>query len=173
LLLGPSSVGKTETAKELQRSLHGPWLIAGVDMFWGMLDERTLAVGDFRSDSHVMRQITRGWHRAVVAMVREGNDVIVDELWIHGWWLDDWREILAGVRWWSVLLRASSSVLSAREGRRSDRPPGLAASDLAHMPDDGSFDLVIDTDRRSVAECAAAILDLIDGSDRAAHAAPR
>jgi chloramphenicol 3-O phosphotransferase len=90
LLVGPSSVGKTAVAHELQRSLEGLWLVAGVDLFWGMLKEERLPVGDFRTDSDAMRNITRGWHRAVAAMAAEGNSMIVDELGTHAWWLDDW-----------------------------------------------------------------------------------
>jgi chloramphenicol 3-O phosphotransferase len=161
LLIGPSSVGKTAIAEELQRSLKGPWLLAGVDRFWGMLDEGMLPVGDFRTDSDVMRRITRGWHRAVAALAAEGNDVIVDELGIHRWWFEDWSQLLGGLRWWSVLLRASLTALTAREAERGDRPAGLASRDLAIAPEDGSFDLVIDTEGRTVAEGVAAITDLI------------
>lgn len=130
-------------------------------MFWGMLDEGTLPEGDFRTDSDAMRRITRGWHRAVAALAHEGNDVIVDELWVHPWWLEDWREVLRDVRWWSVLLRARSAALTRREVQRGDRPIGLAAADLALAPTEGSFDLVIDTDARTVADCAAAVTNLI------------
>lgn len=161
LLIGPSSVGKTAIAKELQRSLRGVWLIAGVDMFWGMLDEGTLPTGTFRSDSPAMRRITRGWHRAVAALAREGNDVIADELWTHGWWLQDWNEALGDLRRWSVLLKAQLPALTRREAERGDRPSGLAAADLAMAPSEGSFDLVIDTNAKTAAECAAAITDLV------------
>jgi chloramphenicol 3-O phosphotransferase len=161
LLLGPSSVGKTTIATALQRTLDGPWLIAGVDLFWGMLDERLLPVGGFRADSDVMRRLTRGWHRAVAALAAEGNDVIVDELGIHRWWLEDWARVLGGVRRWSVRLRASLPTLRAREAERGDRAPGLAAADLALAPEDGSFDLVLDTDRATLADCVAAIAELV------------
>jgi chloramphenicol 3-O phosphotransferase len=161
LLVGPSSVGKTAIAHELQRSLEGLWLIAGADMFWGMLKEERLAAGDFRTDSHHMRNITRGWHRAVAAIAAEGNSVIVDELGTHAWWLDDWHEVLHGMRWWSVLLTASPATLTKRETERGDRPPGLAASDLGAMPKRGRFNLVIDTDDSTVGESVAAIARLI------------
>ncbi len=161
LLIGPSSVGKTAIAKELQRLLEGPWLLAGVDRFWGMLDEKALPVGDFRTDSDAMRRVTRGWHRAVAALAAEGNDVIVDDLGIHRWWLDDWNQVLGGLRWCSVLLKAGLNALMAREAQRGDRPVGLAAADLAMAPEDRSFDLVIDTEGRTVADCLAAITDLI------------
>jgi chloramphenicol 3-O-phosphotransferase len=161
LITGPSSVGKTAIAQELQRRLAGPWLIAGVDKFWGMLDERQLPMGEFRTDSGVMRRINRGWHRAVVALADEGNDVIVDDLLTHPWWLEDWRQVLSGLRWWSVVLTASRAVLTERETRRIDRPAGLAISDLARQSYDDDFDLVIDTTGRTVADCADAIADLM------------
>jgi len=164
LLVGPSSVGKTALAAELQRSLEGLWLSAGVDMFWGMLNEDRLPVGDFRTDSDVMRGITRGWHRAVAAMAAEGSSVIVDELGTHAWWLDDWNDVLRGIPWWSVLLTASRETLTKREAERGDRPAGLAASDLATMPTRGHFDLVVDTDRTTLADSVAAIRTLLRGS---------
>lgn len=162
LLIGPSSAGKTAIASQLQRSLNGSWLIAGVDMFWGMLDERTLPEGGFRTDSAVMRRITRGWHRAVGALAGEGNNVIVDELLLHRWWLSDWGEILDGYRWWAVRLTASVAELTRREASRGDRPPGMAAQDAARAPvTDESFDLVINTEALFVADCVSSIADLI------------
>jgi chloramphenicol 3-O phosphotransferase len=166
LLIGASSVGKTTLAQALQRSLNGLWLIAGVDTFWGMLEEETLPAGEFRTDSEAMARITRGWHRAVAALAREGNDVLVDELPIHRWWLDDWREVLEGLRWSSVLLTARLPTLTARESQRGDRPSGLAASDLVTVPTHEGFDLVIDTDDKTVDDCVAAIRSHIDAMTR-------
>lgn len=90
-------------------------------------------------------------------MAAEGNDVIVDELSTHPWWLDDWRDVLRGARWWSVLLKASLSVLAERETLREDRPLGLAAMDAAGEADAAHFDLVIDTDGKSVGACVGEI----------------
>lgn len=135
-------------------------------MFWGMVDEGTLPTGVFRTDSDAMRRITRGWHRAVAALAREGSDVIVDELYVHDWWLADWREVLRDVPWWSVLLKASHDVLTARERQRGDRPIGLAHADLGYVPPEASFDLVIDTDAKTPAECAAAVTGLMRSSSR-------
>ena len=161
LLIGPSSVGKSAVARELQNMLPGTWLSAGVDLFWGMLDEAGLPAGDFRSDSEEMRRLTRGWHRAVAAIAAEGNDVIVDELWTHSWWLEDWRDVLESFQWWSVLLSASPDALAARERAREDRPEGLAARDLVGRPDGTSFDLVLETTRTPAPECAATIAEMI------------
>lgn len=165
LLIGPSSVGKTAVAEALQVSLPGLWLLAGVDMFWSMLDELSLPVGEFRTDSDEMRRITRGWHRAVAALAAEGNDVLVDELRTHRWWLEDWREVLKDIPWWSVLLTASDTALAERERRRGDRPEGLAAEDLRQHPDPALFDLVLGTTDKCVADCAAMIIDLISRSE--------
>jgi chloramphenicol 3-O phosphotransferase len=153
----------TSVARVLQQTLPGLWLQAGVDMFWGMLDELWVPDGRFRADSDVMRRITRGWHRAVAALAAEGNDVIVDELWTHRWWLDDWHEVLDGLRWWAVMLMASAEALAVRESQRG-WPQGLAAGDLASPPDPGCFDLVIDTTDMTVADCAAAIARLVGGA---------
>jgi chloramphenicol 3-O phosphotransferase len=154
-------VGKSAVASELQRSLSGPWLLAGVDMFWGMLDEPLVPSARFRTDSEVMRRVTRGWHRAVTALAAEGNDVIVDDLWTHRWWLEDWREVLKDFRFWFVKLTASADALAEREAGRGDRPEGLAAADLARHPPADLVDFVIDTTEMTVAQCAVAITDLI------------
>jgi chloramphenicol 3-O phosphotransferase len=109
-----------------------------------------------------MRRITRGWHRAVAALAREGNNVIVDELRLHRWWLSDWREVLAGLPWWSVRLTAGVAELARREATRGDRPSGMAAGDVAKAPDGyDRFDLVLDTEAASAADCAAAIAALV------------
>jgi chloramphenicol 3-O phosphotransferase len=109
-----------------------------------------------------MRRITRGWHRAVAARAGEGNNVIVDELLLHRWWLSDWSEILDGYRWWSVRLTASVAELTRREANRADRPPGMAAEDAARAPDANElFDLVINPEAVSVADCVSSISELI------------
>ncbi|MGA7669073.1 MAG: AAA family ATPase [Nitrolancea sp.] len=161
LLIGPSSVGKTTIARELQRSLPGAWLLAGVDLFWGMLDEAKLSDGTFRTDSDVMRRVTRGWHHAVAALAEEGNNVIADELWTHQWWLDDWQDVLNGITWWPVMLTARAEVLAVREAHRGDRPAGLAQFDHARPVDPADFDLVLDTSDLTAAESATAIANFI------------
>lgn len=161
LLIGPSSVGKSTVARELQRVLPGARLSAGVDLFWSMIDEANLPVGEFRTDSEEMRRLTRGWHRAVAAIAAEGNDVIVDDLWTHPWWLEDWREVLQGFRCWSVMLTASAESLAERERQRGDRPLGLAARDAEQPPDPSFFDLVLDTTTMRPEDCAEAIAELI------------
>jgi len=93
-------------------------------MFWSILDELILPVGEFGNDSDEMRRITRGWHRAIAALAVEGDDVLVDELWTHRWWLEDWRAVLKDFRWWSVLLTASAATLAERERRRGVDPQG-------------------------------------------------
>lgn len=50
--------------------MPGLWLNAGVDLFWGMLDELDLPEGEFRTDSDAMCRITRGWHRAPDPVMR-------------------------------------------------------------------------------------------------------
>lgn len=134
-------------------------------MFWGMVDERNLPAGGFRADSDVMRRITRGWHRSVAALAAEGNNVLVDELWTHRWWLEDWREVLKDFQWRSVMLTASPVVLAARESLCGDRPEGLAAGDSVRPPDPALFDLTIDTTTMTVPECAAAIASMIGRPD--------
>jgi chloramphenicol 3-O phosphotransferase len=166
LLIGPSSVGKSSVAFELQRLLPGTWLCAGVDLFWGMIDEADLPAGEFRTDSAVMRRLTRGWHRAVAALAAAGNDVIVDELWTHPWWLEDWRRVLEGFQYWSVMLTAHPDTLAARERARGDRPAGLAARDLVGQPDPASFDLALDTAALTPEECARTIADMINRAER-------
>lgn len=166
VIVGPSSVGKTTLATRLQRDLPGLWLVAGADLFWGMLDEGQLSPPDFRADSPQMRLVTRGWHRAVASLARAGNDLIADEVLLYRWWLDDWREALRELPWWVVRLQASLSSLQARERERGDREPGLALRDLEQAEDPGEVALDLPTDRLSVAECAARVTALVARSDR-------
>ncbi len=165
LLIGPSSVGKSTVARELQRTLPGLWFLAGVDMFWGMLDESQLPFGEFRTDSESMSRVTRGWHRAVAALAAEGNDLIVDDLWTHDWWFEDWRSALDGITWWSVMLTAIPDALAARESERGDRPVGLAVSDLMRPVERAAFDLVVETSHLSAPQCAATIAEFLRNHD--------
>lgn len=161
VIVGPSSVGKTTLAVRLQRDLPGLWLVAGADLFWGMLDERWLSPPDFRADSSEMGRVTRGWHRAVASLAHAGNNVISDELLLQRWWVDDWRQTLEGLCWWLVRLHASRDSLQKREAERGDRPAGLASRDVEQAEDPGEVALDLVTDRLSVAECAARIAALV------------
>jgi chloramphenicol 3-O phosphotransferase len=98
-VFGGSSAGKTTVAEALVRQLPGLWLIAGVDIFWGLVPAHLHGEGAWlRRESGKMDRITRGWHRAVAAIAREGNNVVVDELLLSKRWFDDWEQTLQGLK---------------------------------------------------------------------------
>jgi chloramphenicol 3-O phosphotransferase len=113
-----------------------------------------------------MDRITRGWHRAVAAIAREGNNVVVDELLLTKRWFDDWELALEGLTYATVWLRSSAVTVEEREANRGDRPAGMAFSDHQageSMAAAGAhFDIVIDTDGLDVDACAAEIQRLIE-----------
>jgi chloramphenicol 3-O phosphotransferase len=114
-----------------------------------------------RRESEEMDRVTRGWHRAVAAIAREGNNVVVDELLLNKRWFDDWEQALEGVSYATVWLRSSAATAEEREAARGDRPAGMALSD--HQAGESvaaagaRFDIVIETNGLEADACAAEI----------------
>ena len=183
MLVGTSSAGKTTTATALQGCFDEHHLLVGFDVFLRMVDPRWAGHGPFTlpgfsydpstvdssgevvstiSCGPVGRRILNGTHRAVAALARSGNHVIVDEMLLDDSVLTDWRVALDGLRVHVVQVQAPVDVLVARERHRQQHP-GLARGHLA-TNSLAACDVAVDTFLQTPAECAAAIAAAIDSS---------
>jgi chloramphenicol 3-O phosphotransferase len=192
MLVGTSSAGKTTTAAALQGCLDEHHLLLGFDVFLGMVDRRWGGHGPhtqegFRYDPSAVddagepistiscgpagRRILHGTHRAVAALARSGNNVIVDEILLDDAVLADWQTALDGLCVYVVQVQAPVDVLVARERQRNQHA-GLARG---HLPVNSlaSYDVAVDTSLKAPAECAAAIAAAISSSDRRRNAFTR
>jgi chloramphenicol 3-O phosphotransferase len=154
VLNGASSSGKTSLARALQDRMPDTWLLLGIDTFitalpwrlYGTAEGHTInpdGTIDVGQEWHVARD---RWRRAVGALVRDGADVILDEVFTEG--ADDqarWRDALDGLDVTWVAVRCAPDVAEARELARGDRSIGLARQQSATVHVGIDYDLEVDT----------------------------
>src|SRR6478736_7819103 len=111
LLHGTSSSGKTTLARTIQALSDEPWLRLGIDTFWTAIDERWMEDGPRAAEGFlwlddativpgpVGQRLAAGMRAAIAACAREGNDVIVDDVFVDPEWLGGWRAELSGLSW--------------------------------------------------------------------------
>ncbi|MER6841650.1 phosphotransferase-like protein [Streptomyces platensis] len=166
VLAGTSGAGKSSTAEELQKILPDPFLVLGLDTFFGMLPHRWTSEGTAHAEGFsyirdtdpqdgrprlrigygtVGANLLAGMRQAVEALLREGNNVIIDEMPIDATIIPAWRRDLRShdVIW--AYLTAPLPVLEAREAERfPERFRGLSRGHFdVCVPE--SFDLLIDS----------------------------
>ncbi|MFJ6742983.1 AAA family ATPase [Streptomyces sp. NPDC091279] len=165
VLTGTSSAGKSSTATELQKVLPEPFLALGLDTFFGTLPRRWTSEGEYsaegfsynRDTDHegctrlrigygpVGARLLAGMRQAVVSLLSEGNNVIVDEMPIDTTVVPAWRTALAGHRVLWVHVSAPLAVLESREAERyPERFRGLSRGHYG-ICDPEDFDLVLDS----------------------------
>ncbi|MFI2238217.1 phosphotransferase-like protein [Streptomyces chrestomyceticus] len=183
VLAGTSGAGKSSTAEELQKTLPDAFLVLGLDTFFGMVPYRWTSAGTASAegfsyirdtDPHdgaarlrigygpVGAHLLAGMRRATEALLREGNNVIVDEMPIDSGVVPAWKRDLLGhsVLW--VHLTAPLPVLEAREAERfPEKFRGLSR---------GHFDVCVPADFDIVVNSAE--LDPRERADRIAAALP-
>lgn len=110
----------------------------------------------------VGRRILKGTHRAVAALARSGNNVIVDEMLLDTTVWADWQSALEGLPMFVVHVHAPVAVLVARERQRGQHT-GLARGHLAINRLE-SYDVAVDTSLGTPTECAAVIAAAMERS---------
>jgi chloramphenicol 3-O phosphotransferase len=181
LLNGSSSAGKTTLAITLQQLLPQPWHHIALDQFRdgmpgryrglnsppGTPGARGLNVvpvphgNDRVTDvqfGDLGKQMLRGMRRAIAAFVREGNNVIIDDLMFEPEFLHDYLKALAGLDVLFVGVRCSLDVVNAREAKRPGRFPGTATSHFHRVHSECIYDIEVDTSAASPRHCAQQII---------------
>jgi chloramphenicol 3-O phosphotransferase len=177
LLNGVGSVGKSSTAKALQRVTTRPFLHVAMDAFLDMLPERAhnhtdglafIPVRDadpplvmVRAGPIVERALS-GMRRAIAAMAARGNDLIVDDVMLSDAAEAEYRALLAPFDFRMVGLFAPLAVIEARKKARGDRHLGLARGQIDIVHRNRNYDLTIDTAAATPAEIAARIKRAFD-----------
>jgi chloramphenicol 3-O phosphotransferase len=175
ILAGTSGSGKSTTAEELRRLLPDPFLVLGLDTFFGMLPLRWTSEGTASAEGFsylrdtdprdgrprlriaygpVGARMLAGMRACVDALLREGNNVIVDDMPIDDSIMPAWHRDLRDrhVSW--VRVHAPLPVLEEREADRfPERFRGLSRGHYhVCVPDD--FDLDVDSAELDPAERA-------------------
>ncbi|MFJ6984647.1 MULTISPECIES: chloramphenicol phosphotransferase CPT [unclassified Streptomyces] len=166
ILNGGSSSGKSGIVRCLQAVLPDPWLAFGCDAFVDALPARMRASDDgivFAADGGVsvgadFRELEAAWTQGVVATVRAGARVVVDDVFLGGAASQArWRDALGDLPALWVGVRCDSEVAAGRETARGDRVPGMAAAQAEAVHRGVRYDLEVDTTRAESLACARAI----------------
>lgn len=173
-LNGSSSAGKTTLAHALQEVLPAPYLHIALDQFRDGLPDRfrglnapdgtdgseglnvvpvSDAITEVRFGSMGQRML-RGMRRAIVAMVAEGNNVLIDDIILDPAFLDDYLEVFSRERAYFIGVRCPADVVAARESKRPGRFPGTAVGHLEVCHAHGVYDVEVDTHALTPAACA-------------------
>lgn len=171
MLNGGSSSGKSAIARCLQAVLPEPWLTFGTDTFVEALPAamRESDAGiEFGPDGEVVvgaefRTLEAAWLAGIVAMVRAGARVIVDEVFLgQAESQRRWRTALGDIPATWVGVRCAADVAQAREAARGDRITGMAAAQAELVHQDVSYDLEVDTTHTEAMTCAYSIAAAIE-----------
>ncbi|GAA4915252.1 chloramphenicol phosphotransferase CPT [Streptomyces coeruleoprunus] len=175
ILNGGSSSGKSGIVRCLQDVLPDPWLAFGCDSFVDAMPARMQASDGgivFAADGGVsvgadFRALEAAWMEGVVAMVRAGARVVIDDVFLGGAASQQrWRNALGDLPVLWVGVRCESAVAAGREIARGDRTPGMAASQAAIVHEGVSYDLEVDTTHAESLVCARTIAAHLGRSTR-------
>jgi len=174
VLNGGSSSGKSSIARCLQELLDEPWVRSGVDELLAALAPSLVGgtaprpgrapVIRFDADGAVLvdaawRPVESAWYRGVASMARAGLGVIVEEVLLAGG--EGQRRLASALDGIAVVwigVRCDPDVAAAREAARPERIAGMAASQAARVHEGVDYDLVVDTTKASVEQCARMVL---------------
>ncbi|WP_128977651.1 chloramphenicol phosphotransferase CPT [Streptomyces roseicoloratus] len=166
ILNGGSSSGKSRMSRCLQDVLPGHWLAFSVDDFVDALPEKLEGAEGgitFTEDGGVhlgpeFRTLEKAWTHGIVAMVRAGARIVVDDVFLGGPASQErWRHATRGLDVLWVGVRCDVEVASARETARGDRTPGMAALQAGIVHRGVTYDLEVDTSHTESLDCARAV----------------
>ncbi len=157
-LNGTSSSGKSSIATELLSILDEPWFHMPVDAFHAMRSSVPVPPDQVGT---LLHRTWQGFHRAVAGMAAAGNNVVVDHVLSAEWRLRDCLSLFAPRDVVFVGVHCPPLELARRERERGDRPPGLAAGQLAQVHSHGIYDVECDTDSATPRECALRIKEFL------------
>lgn len=177
VLNGAGSVGKTSTARALQRLAKEPLLHVQMDVFLEMLPPAMFGHPDgyvfeaTEEDGYpsvkihsgpVLARLMSGMRHAICAMAERGSSLVVDDVILGGGEADDYRRLLTKFDFRLVGLFAPLDVLERRELERGDRDIGLARWQYRRVHAGIRYDLEVDTATRSPNEVARIISQAFD-----------
>ncbi|MFG2912186.1 chloramphenicol phosphotransferase CPT [Kitasatospora sp. NPDC048298] len=168
VLNGGSSSGKSSIARCLQELLPEPWLHLGADTMVEALPPSLRSGGEGiggleGGDGTVevgpaFAALDAAWTVGVAAMARAGARIVVDEVFLGGAASQArWRAALKGLDVLWVGVRCDPAVAARREAARGDRVAGMAAAQAKAVHLGVAYDLVVDSSRAAVADCARAV----------------
>ncbi len=180
VLNGPSSSGKSTSARNLQRLLAADnecWLVYAMDDYFGRLPAEWVTAGRHvgaHADEGVVLEVVDGvfrmrmgpigrsvlaaWRGAVASAARAGLNVIADDVVLTEEEWRGWQADLDGVDAHWVKMQIAVDLIEARERERGDRMVGHARAQYADAYRYPTYDSEVDTGELTPEQAAAAIL---------------
>ncbi|EEA95430.1 chloramphenicol phosphotransferase CPT family protein [Pseudovibrio sp. JE062] len=143
-LHGPSSSGKSTTARSLQNAIELPFWHISIDHLrdGGVLPTKRIKNKDFIW-SDMRTSFFDGFHASLAAYAHAGNNLIVEHILDNPDWVPELRELLQPFDVYFVGLHCDLETLKKRELARADRPIGSAEQDFHSVHTDRVYDLEI------------------------------
>ena len=172
VLNGIGSVGKTSTARALQKLAVEPFLHVQGDIFldmiapqlWGDPEGIVFTQTDMGPEPSLeismgpaMNRLMSGMRASVAALSNAGNSCIVDDVMLRPADQQAYVSACDETNLRFVGLHAPLNILEGRERARGDRMLGLARWQFDRVHQGISYDFEIDTTDRSPRDCAIAI----------------
>lgn len=179
-LNGSSSVGKSVLAKALQDRLEEPYLHTGIDVviammpqklnhWWGDSAEQGFSWKKISNDDEpdlyelqlgpYAKKVKALNRELVLTILKQGHNVIIDDIALGQDDVDQWRVELKGYRVLYIGVHAPLEVIEERERRRGDRLPGTARWLHGIVHKGSTYDLELDTHQHSVDENVQKIIE--------------
>ncbi|MCL1997163.1 MAG: chloramphenicol phosphotransferase CPT family protein [Turicibacter sp.] len=161
LLNGVSSAGKTTLSKALQEKLETPYYWLSEDVFREMTPAK-FDNEDTEENEWIWINAIYGMYRTARMYSDIGMNTIIDTVLDGPTFLDEAVELLHNYPILFVHVTCPLEELQKREEERGDREIGLAEELLPRLyPLDGTYDIVVDTYKYTVEECADRIMGLL------------
>ncbi|WP_224826780.1 chloramphenicol phosphotransferase CPT family protein [Cognatishimia sp. MH4019] len=159
ILHGPSSSGKSTTAKAIQQLVEFPFWHISTDH---LRDSGVLPTDRIkRQEFHwcdLRKPFFNGFHASLAAYANAGNNLIVEHILDTPEWVHELKNLLAPFDVFFVGLHCSLDELKIREQARGDRPVGSAEQDYYTVHFGRVYDIEVNG-QASVEENAQAILE--------------
>lgn len=141
-LHGPSSSGKSTTAKALQSRIELPFWHMSIDHLRdsGVLPTERIKTGAFNWPD-MRASFFDGFHASLAAYAGAGNNLILEHILDTPGWVDDLKRLLLPFNVFFVGLHCDVDELNRRETERADRPMGSAEKDFHAVHIDRRYDL--------------------------------
>jgi len=180
-LNGCSSSGKTTIAKAIQHLSDKPWLLLGIDTFFHMMSSKYVGFGEKASEGYNFipgqdedeplmsikvgpfgRMVTQSIPKVAQSLVRDGHNLIIDEVLRTDEELENYERALASHTVYFIGVMCDLKDMQEREILRGDRALGLARDQVARVHGlSRSYDLTVNTTTESAFYCAQEILCFI------------
>jgi chloramphenicol 3-O phosphotransferase len=171
----------TTLSKAIQHLSDKPWLLLGIDTFFHMMPSKYVGFGEKASEGYNFipgqdedeplmsikvgpfgRMVTQSIPKVAQSLVRDGHNLIIDEVLRTDEELENYERALASHTVYFIGVMCDLKDMQEREILRGDRALGLARGQITSVHGlSRPYDLTVNTTTKSAFYCAQEILCFI------------